>query len=248
MSGERAPKANLGTPHWIRPAPHHGVAGISVKLYVSPSPPFPQPVLAIENPRGNLVRILGGLPPVQDAAGERRTMKELPSFAASSTHACLGGAVSRHRLRLRCLLALALAGVGSSIACAASTASSSPMRRTDNRVITQEELETVSSGDLYKVIEQLRPLWLRSGGRRSLTIATEIAVVADGMYVGPVSTLRSLSAANVREIRYLDSAEATAAIPSLASGRNVESAIVIRYGGVGDEPTAKEPSWPSTGL
>jgi len=101
-----------------------------------------------------------------------------------------------------------------------------------SRVITQEEVSTLSVSTAWDVVERLRPLWLRSSGARSRSarLDTEVVVVTDGQYFGGLPSLRQIPAGGVREIRYLTGSEAVNAYPRVASGRHVEAAIVISQG------------------
>lgn len=101
----------------------------------------------------------------------------------------------------------------------------------DNNVITREELVAAQAGDLYQAVERLRPLWLRSRGVRSLTATTEIAIIRDGVYFGPIETLRTIPAEQVSRLEYVDGAMVASLIPgAVGSNRNVESAILVNLG------------------
>jgi hypothetical protein len=127
------------------------------------------------------------------------------------------------------LLAGVLGSVGVS-GCTAGRAGEGPS--SDTRVITIEQLRAVSASSAYDAVERLRPLWLRSQGPRSRSprLVTEIVVVADGNYFGNVGSLRGIPAESVNGMRYLSGSEATNAYPWLATGRHVESAIVVYQG------------------
>ena len=103
-------------------------------------------------------------------------------------------------------------------------------RRPNNRLITADELSEISVGSLYEAVERLRPLWLRSSGRRSVNLSSEIAVMQNGQYIGNISVLRTIPTVNVREIRYLDGVSATTALPRVPGGRHIEAAIVVQIG------------------
>ena len=128
------------------------------------------------------------------------------------------------------------------LGCAASSGTSgstSGSTRSSNRdVITREELATLPSRNLYEAVQMLRPLWLRIRSARSVNMRTEIAVVQDGMYLGPAGELRWLNKENVQDIRYMNGPEAAALIPGLENGRAVEGAILVRYG-FGTSPDAR---------
>jgi hypothetical protein len=125
-------------------------------------------------------------------------------------------------------LVAVLAGWG----CAAGGARAERTSAAGSRVITEAELATLSVSNAQDVLEHLRPLWLRSAGSRSRSarLTTEVAVVTNGQYFGDLNSLRLIPASTIREIRYMTGPEATNAFPSLASGRHIESAIIIAVG------------------
>lgn len=98
----------------------------------------------------------------------------------------------------------------------------------DRNLITADELSTTTATSLYEVIDRLRPLWLVTGGRRSIALETEIVVIIDGSYFGSHESLRGVSPQGVWQIRYIgDAAEAAAAMPRLTASRVVEAAILV---------------------
>ena len=122
------------------------------------------------------------------------------------------------------LLVLGLVGCANTLPGGSVTAANSD-------VITREELLDVGVGDLYQAVERLRPLWLRSRGIRSLTSETEIAVLRDGAYFGPIESLRAIPAAQVFRLEYVDAATVASLIPGrVLSDHVIESAILVRLG------------------
>jgi hypothetical protein len=110
-------------------------------------------------------------------------------------------------------------------------ATSSGTMAGDRNLITEEELASTTATNVYEVIDRLRPLWLHSGGPRSIALETEIAVIVDGSYFGSLQALRTVSPQGVWRIRYIgDAAEAAAAMPRLTTSRVVEAAILISIG------------------
>lgn len=80
----------------------------------------------------------------------------------------------------------------------------------DPDLIRFEEIEPLRVGTAYEVVEQLRPEFLRTRGQSSFTMMPAEAIVyLDGNRLGPPSTLRGISKETLREIRYLDSRDAT---------------------------------------
>jgi hypothetical protein len=128
---------------------------------------------------------------------------------------------------------LMVAAAFGTAACASTEGGTSSGTRSDSRMITEEELSSISVSTAYDVVERLRPLWLRDTGVRSTRVATEVVVVTDGQYFGDISTLRQIPAGSLRELRHMSGSEATNAYPWLASGRHVASAIVITMGRTG---------------
>lgn len=111
----------------------------------------------------------------------------------------------RNTVRLRqstgLLLVLPLA-----MACASGSSSSSdstPSR--DRNVITQEEVAELPPQDAYQVVQRLRPRWLRQRG----TGGTAQVRIDGRLIQGGVTALRTLRAAEIREIRYIDARDAT---------------------------------------
>lgn len=117
--------------------------------------------------------------------------------------------------------------VGLSLACASTGRDGSQRARQDE--LSRMEIESVDAGDLYDVVQRLRPRWLteeRRAGERSFGLATGIVVYHDQTFLGNVSVLREWSSAGVYGLRWLDAAEASATLPGLGS-QHVAGAIII---------------------
>ncbi|HEX7049185.1 MAG TPA: hypothetical protein VF188_03150 [Longimicrobiales bacterium] len=114
--------------------------------------------------------------------------------------------------------------LGSTAGCA--TARPDGGQRQQN-VLTRAEMAPVKVSSLYEVVRRLRPRWLRiSSGPRSITGETEVVVFQGQAFLGGTEVLRQMSPDMVVELRYLDGAQASAALPGLGS-RHVAGAIVI---------------------
>ncbi len=93
----------------------------------------------------------------------------------------------------------------------ASAAGASPMR--DPNVISSQELARENSPSVYDAIQHLRPemLRLRPANASSSISAPDdytVHVYLDNTRLGEIADLRSLPVTTVREIRYLDPAQA----------------------------------------
>jgi len=120
-----------------------------------------------------------------------------------------------HRLASLTIALLLTAG-----ACAtAGTAGSSSGPKSSSTRITKAEINAISAGSAYDVVSQLHPDWLRppksgmtgalsasqSGSGTALAAAPVVMVYLDGVRLGGVDQLRSLTAASVMSIEYADS-------------------------------------------
>lgn len=73
-------------------------------------------------------------------------------------------------------------------------------------VITTAEMAETDAENTYRVIEMLRPQWLRSRGPTSVDDPTPLLphIYVDGTFMGEVELLRSYQVQNIEEIRFLD--------------------------------------------
>lgn len=82
-------------------------------------------------------------------------------------------------------------------------------------VLTAQEIATTNAQNAYDAISMKRPWFLQSRGPRSLTQAdpgqtNEYPIVyLDRMYYGEIESLRNIPVQQIKEIRFLDSNDAT---------------------------------------
>ena len=99
--------------------------------------------------------------------------------------------------------------------------------RINMELISADELSALTVSNAYDAVQQLRPLWLHSRGIRSgRALTTEIIVAQNGRYFGPVTALKQFHREVVKELRYMDGAQAGAFLTGLGS-RHVEAAIIV---------------------
>jgi hypothetical protein len=79
----------------------------------------------------------------------------------------------------------------------------------DRNVITAEEMRAVGLPDAFRVVQSLRPQWLRPRGSTSLGRETTIKVYLDGSLLGGPDQLQQIAASSISSIRFLDGNEAT---------------------------------------
>jgi hypothetical protein len=94
-------------------------------------------------------------------------------------------------------------------------------------VITREELQSVRAGNLYDVVQRLRPGWLSTRGIQNFSGRTGMIVVyQDHQRMGELGALRELTPDNVVGLRYLDATTA-AMLPGIRPREIVGGAIVV---------------------
>lgn len=86
-------------------------------------------------------------------------------------------------------------------------------KRGSSTLIVQSEIEATHLETVYDVIERLRPNWFRTrGGRSEVSAGAASSVLKaylNGSPLGDVNSLRSIQAASVKEVKFLNAADAT---------------------------------------
>lgn len=105
-------------------------------------------------------------------------------------------------------LCIVAAGVLAASACARATVVAGTG---DRNLITSAEIRDANVGSAYDVIAKLRTHYLRSRGPNSIMLKQEAyaTVFLDDTEYGAISTLRSIAASSVSEIRFLEGSAAT---------------------------------------
>lgn len=111
-------------------------------------------------------------------------------------------------------------------------ASTSGTQRSRRDLITQEELQSSGTTNLYDAVQRLRPQWI-SGGNRTEAMTgggAEVVVYQGATNLGGVEALRQMAPGYVASLRWLDGSQASNTLPGLGS-RRVAGAIVITLPG-----------------
>ena len=93
-----------------------------------------------------------------------------------------------------------------------SIGTSGPSRRpfAGQNVITRHDILTISATTAFQVVQRLHPEWLRARGRVSaLDEDTDIVVYVNSTRRGGVDELRSISAQDIAEIRFMNARDVT---------------------------------------
>ena len=94
-------------------------------------------------------------------------------------------------------------------------------------VISKEEIASVRAGDLYEVVQRLRPGWLTGRGVQNFGGNTGmILVYHDHIRMGEVTALREMAPNYVVSVRYLDGSSA-AMLPGIRPREIVAGAILV---------------------
>ena len=95
------------------------------------------------------------------------------------------------------------------IACASSQ--SAPPSSSNSEEITEEEIAAISASNAYEVIRKLRGNFFSFRGRTTVngTSSPDPTVYVDDQAYGPISSLRTIPAAQITRIRLYRSWEAT---------------------------------------
>ena len=136
----------------------------------------------------------------------------------------------RHTVTFMLPLALGTAACAGGGAPAAGTAGEiAPTRQSD--VITRQELDaTTGLTSAMDAIQRLRPRFLRSGGTRSMrSLESGPRVRIDTEMSGGVEVLRTVSIAEIGEIRYYSAVDATARFGGISAQPVIH---IVRRGAV----------------
>ena len=130
----------------------------------------------------------------------------------------------RAQRTLLAVLTLTLTLTLGATACASGGGSGGTPSRSSRSPITPDEIGDRSGLDVFTVVEQLRPNWLRSRGQATPGGGVRVVrVVVDGtLQPGSVEVLGTLRASQVEEIRYLSGQDATTRY-----GLDVEAGVIV---------------------
>jgi len=110
--------------------------------------------------------------------------------------------------RLAALMAAAL--MFASVGCASGSSSGSSSTKTDQSLITSEQIIKHRFTNAYEAVEALHSNWLVNKSADSFNAPSQIRVYVDNTFYGAVESLRSINPNNIRSIRHYDGIAATA--------------------------------------
>jgi len=123
---------------------------------------------------------------------------------------------------------LAFSLLASALAAGCASTGTSGGATSNPDLLTREEILGAEAMNLYDVVSRLRPRWLQVRSPRSFSMATEIVVFQNDMYLGGAEVLKEMVPDLAFEIEYLSGTRAATALPGLMSGRHIEGAIIVK--------------------
>ena len=109
-------------------------------------------------------------------------------------------------MRRTFVLAFALA---ISAGCSSATQGSGAGAQSSSKVLTRQEISTITAQSLYEAIQRLRPEFLRARSTSAPGPGLYPVVFVDGIRKGSPDYLRTMNAREVAEVRYLSVQDAT---------------------------------------
>ena len=76
--------------------------------------------------------------------------------------------------------------------------------------ITRVEIDEAGPSNLYTLVQNLRPIWLRERGATSFTDEIDVVVYLDGTRMGERESLRGIHSSNVETLQFYSARRATA--------------------------------------
>ncbi len=76
--------------------------------------------------------------------------------------------------------------------------------------ITRAEIDEAGPSNLFTLVQNLRPIWLRERGATSFTDETDVVVYLDRTRMGGRESLRSIHSSNVEMLQFFNAQRATA--------------------------------------
>ncbi len=118
-------------------------------------------------------------------------------------------------------------------ACASSGGSRTTVQSSSADYVTSIEIAATGANNAYDLINRLRPRWLRTQAPGSIGAGVRSQVVAvylDGVRLGGLDALRSLSTAGIKTMQYYDATRAATVLRDPGS-EPIAGAIVINTKG-----------------
>ncbi len=81
--------------------------------------------------------------------------------------------------------------------------------RPDQQSLTREQIEDPRFSSAYDVVRALRSNWLNARGATSIRTRVEVQVYLDGVHLGGVDMLKTVSTPSIQYMRYINGTDAT---------------------------------------
>jgi hypothetical protein len=81
--------------------------------------------------------------------------------------------------------------------------------RPDQQSLTREQIEDPRFSTAYDVVKDLRGNWLNARGAASIRTRVEVQVYLDGVHLGGVDMLKTVSTPSIQYMQYINGTDAT---------------------------------------
>lgn len=134
---------------------------------------------------------------------------------------------------MRIWIALALSASLGALGCASTGTTSGTAKGRSSSRLAKSEIETTNLTSAYDVVSTLRPAWLRPPGMTTTGLGVtggnstqkQVLVYLDGMRLGGIESLRTITTSAIASMEYLSPTEATTRVRD--NGAQIASALIL---------------------
>lgn len=134
---------------------------------------------------------------------------------------------------MRMWIALALVTSLGASGCASSGTSATKAKSNSSSVLNRAEIATTNLTSAYDVVTTLRPAWLRPAGMTTTGLGVtggssnqkQVLVYLDGMRLGGIESLRTITTSAITSMEYLSPTQAATRVRD--NGGEVASAVIL---------------------
>lgn len=134
---------------------------------------------------------------------------------------------------MRMWIVLALAASLGAFGCASTATTAKQAKGNSSSMLTRAEIGTTNLTSAYDVVSTLRPAWLRPAGMTTTGLGVrggsssqkQVLVYLDGMRLGGLESLRTITTTGITSMEYLSATQAATRVRD--NGAEVASAVIL---------------------